>query len=747
MARAGIKYAYGTGGAGISSPTGPSLANMNYNYKDQLIEKNIGMNPSNTGALQSIDYSYNIRGWLTNINNVALNNGGATSLNILTPGMLGTGAVQELAILPFLNRALSEAVVPYRAANANEMPPINDNNSDLFSQNITYENPAAQTGGTPQYNGNISSTTWQVLGRDKQAYGFKYDGLDRLTEANYFDITEQYTAPYTSQYSTDNKFKEAVQYDVRGNITGLQRFGLNAGTFTSNGYTAATYGMIDNLNYSYDQPSSGNVNKSNTLLRVTDVSLANKGFKFQNTRPSASAVDYTYDANGNLTSDRHKGILSISYNYLNLPVKITFDDEFNNTLEFVYDAFGVKHKKIQTYNEDNDVVTTDYINGVEYINNRLNRIAHTEGSVVREGNWYTLADIFSHEYVLRDHLGNTRVTFTDANNDGQVTSADIKQINHYYPFGLNMEGNWQGGLAGQNKYQYNGKELNQDFGLDWNDYGARFYDAALGRFFTKDRFAEKYKNLNPYQYAANNPIVNIDVNGDSVWQTQTSSLNKLGQTVVNSIIHVRGKILDLSGVKTGGGGCATPKDGRATLAKGMSDKLNSQKTSTVDANGATINVSFDAEYTVANSMSDVSESDHLAVVVDDVTGEADPALGGGEAGGVSFFDSKISYLENSSNMSWLIDTGVHEFGHNMGLGHEPNGSGNIMSYDSQRSGFSSKQIMEMRAAAFSGSPNSIPNRQISPASTSNWIYNTSSNQQPWSKNTNAGQVIPNIIIH
>lgn len=47
-----------------------------------------------------------------------------------------------------------------------------------------------------------------------------------------------------------------------------------------------------------------------------------------------------------------------------------------------------------------------------------------------------------HEYVLRDHLGNTRVTFSDANNDGIVSATDIKQINNYYPFGLNMEGNW-----------------------------------------------------------------------------------------------------------------------------------------------------------------------------------------------------------------------------------------------------------------------------------------------------------------
>ncbi len=107
------------------------------------------------------------------------------------------------------------------------------------------------------------------------------------------------------------------------------------------------------------------------------------------------------------------------------------------------------------------------------------------------------------------------MTFSDANNDGLVTTTDIKQINHYYPYGLNMEGDWNG-AAGNNKYAYNGKEWNDDFGLGWNDYGARFYDAATGRFPVIDRFVEKYQSMNPYQYGALNPIKFIDVNGDSI---------------------------------------------------------------------------------------------------------------------------------------------------------------------------------------------------------------------------------------
>jgi RHS repeat-associated protein len=78
-----------------------------------------------------------------------------------------------------------------------------------------------------------------------------------------------------------------------------------------------------------------------------------------------------------------------------------------------------------------------------------------------------------------------------------------------------------------NKYKYNGKEeQRQEFsdgsGLEWLDYGARMYDALVGRFFTQDRFSEEYYNYNSYHYCLNDPIKNVDINGDYVMAQYTS---------------------------------------------------------------------------------------------------------------------------------------------------------------------------------------------------------------------------------
>jgi RHS repeat-associated protein len=106
------------------------------------------------------------------------------------------------------------------------------------------------------------------------------------------------------------------------------------------------------------------------------------------------------------------------------------------------------------------------------------------------------------KYNLTDHLGNVRAVIDQ---EGAVI-----QTNNYYPFG----GVFAKSGSADNKYLYNGKELQEE--TDWLDYGKRMYASELGRFMTIDRFAEKYTNITPYHYCANDPIKYIDVRGDSI---------------------------------------------------------------------------------------------------------------------------------------------------------------------------------------------------------------------------------------
>lgn len=337
----------------INAGTDQVVSKYDYNELGQLKAKKLGLVTGGTYAgtfLQTVDYRYNIRGWLTSINN-----------STLTADL------------------------------------TNGDTNDLFGMTILY-NQADPTGlsNTPKYNGKISEIKWKAYDQfsgspnpvRQRSYVYTYDAADRLTNA-------QYTANSGTAWNAEvSGYNETVgSYDNNGNILSLTR-----NTFASGG-SALT--VMDNLNYIYQ-----NSNASNQLASISDASGNTMGFK----DGASLASEYAYDASGNLTTDANKNE-TITYNDLNKVSKVVTGA---GSVEYTYDASGTRIRKVLYDAAHAALNTYDYLDGFVYTTigagtRTLSYFNTAEGRVMSN----TTATAFTYEYFITDNLGNTRVSFKD----------------------------------------------------------------------------------------------------------------------------------------------------------------------------------------------------------------------------------------------------------------------------------------------------------------------------------------------
>ena len=317
-----------------------------------------------------------------------------------------------------------------------------------------------------------------IMGKDEVLYD--YNAQNMLTDSGYNEGDRQNDG--------QGNYDESLSYDKMGNVQSLLRSGL---------LDDGSYGLIDNLSYNYH---------GNQLLKVDDAAVGpyyQGAFHFVD--GADEAVEYEYDANGNMVRDLNKCIISISYDLNNQPRKIEYNDGRN--VSYLYDAEG--NKLSVSYNltamssaqpqmpvmQSSNVASANMSNGQKTIEYCGNIICDGDETMILNNVGYALYNKdnnLSFYYYLKDHLGNNRVVVREY--------GEIEQVNDYYPTGALMTSSKGGDTQ---RFKYNGKELDRTNGLNWYGYGARNYDAAIVRWDGMDKLCEKYSPFTPYGYCLN----------------------------------------------------------------------------------------------------------------------------------------------------------------------------------------------------------------------------------------------------
>ncbi|BFP41150.1 hypothetical protein FGF1_19950 [Flavobacteriaceae bacterium GF1] len=524
-----------------------------YDDLGQLARKKVGGgSTASPTALQNVDYRYNVRGWLTKIND---------------PANLGT---------------------------------------DLFGFKINYNTVAHS--GTKLYNGNIAETEWRTANTDNSLkwYRYGYDALNRLTSAtanssnysvsgisydkmgNILALTRKgHTNGGATSFGTMDHL--VYTYDSGNKLTkvldnGNDTYGFRDGTTNGQDYWYDANGnMVRDLNKGIGTTSVDGIGH-NHLNLPTEVKFDNSSTKkityiydalgtklkkmtynngvstttdyagnyiYENnalqffTHPegyvmpnTSGGYDYVYqyrDHLGNvrlaykdnaLTNDNFETGLdgwhgqSASVVLENGRLKVTVDDRWNAAQKYVNVSIG----DVIEYRLELDKGTTEKLVLVMYEHDsnyvRLKgALASTDASGLVTGSYTVTAGTklrLKVEKGLASDNGTDTYFYLD---NVYVTKGDVEILeeNNYYPFGLQHKGYNSNvsslGNSVAQRWKFGGKEYQEELGLNWYDITARNYDPALGRWMNLDPLAEQMRRHSLYNFAFDNPIYFQDYDG------------------------------------------------------------------------------------------------------------------------------------------------------------------------------------------------------------------------------------------
>jgi RHS repeat-associated protein len=240
--------------------------------------------------------------------------------------------------------------------------------------------------------------------------------------------------------------------------------------------------------------------------------------------PVLAAINYTYDAGGNMTSN---GTNCYEYNEANQLKKVKKCSNSELVAEYLYDFNG--NRLVKKEYENGALKRTVYSPSDEYETKKL------DDGTTQNTTYYKLNDEVvakknpdgSKNYYHNDHLGSTSILTSQTGTKVEDTAYD--------PWGEVKTG------GEKSKFQYTGQEKDLETGLNY--YGARYYDSHIRRFTQADPIIQDVydpQSLNRYSYVRNNPLKYTDPSGN-IWGLVSSILNYastfLGRIASSSLVN------------------------------------------------------------------------------------------------------------------------------------------------------------------------------------------------------------------